>query len=202
MSTIQDRQLAAYRRIVALMNTPAYQAWVQHSPHTHCIPCEMQKIIDDVNLAEGELAHTIESIKIELARTRLKRLPSAQFMYLAMNGNPKIMRSGSAQYLHVACSVFDVPKEGAVEAISRIEHDLWNTTTTSEEADPEVKVFWKEWTISELTTTQYRISTHWAAAYLHFGYVYAERAEIPETQEEADKAYANQKRIARVLEPR
>lgn len=202
MSTIQDRQVEAYCRIVALMNTPAYQEWVQHSPHAHCIPCEMQKIIDDVSLAEAELAHTIESIKFELARTRLRRLPSAQFMYLAVNGNPKIMRAESVQYLRVACSVFDIPREGAVEAISRIEHDLWNTTTTCEGADPEVKVFWKDWTISELTATQYRISTHWAAAYLHFGYVYAERAEIPETQEEADKAYAYQARMARVLEPR
>lgn len=196
MNTIQDRQIEAYRRIAALMNTPAYQDWVQHSPHAHCIPCEMQKIVDDVSLAENELVHAIDTIKFELARTHLKRLPSAQFIYLAMDDSPKIMRADSVQYLQMRASVYDVPKHSAYEATANLEYEMWHTE------QEEAKVFWKDWTIFELSDTHYRISTHWAAAYLHFGYVYAERAEIPKTQEEADRAYANQVRMARLLEPR
>jgi hypothetical protein len=173
MTTIQDRQLEAYRRIVALMNTPAYQEWVQHSPHAFCVPCEIQKIVDDVSFAEGELAHTIESIKFELSRTRFARLPRAQFMYLAIDDNPRIDRHGMISYLQMHASVYDVPKHSAYEAIANLEYETWHTEPE------EAKVFWKDWTIFELSDTHYRISTNWAIAFIYEGHVYADRSEFP-----------------------
>lgn len=185
--TIRDLQADAYQKIAALVRTPAYQSYAEHSTKGSCAACELQRIVDETELAQDAFKHTVEDHIFELARTRLARLPRAQFIWCAMTSVPQIERKGVRSYLMSHTSVFDVPRKGTFDAVAKIEEDLWSKSNC------ETKVFWNGWTISELSDTHFRISTHWSAAYIHEGEVYTGPSEFEEPliQTKAYKRFAS-----------
>lgn len=131
----------------------------------HLVSCGKSRtqIVEEVNKTLADLAQhhsTLFDLKHELARTRLVRLPHAQFVYWPYWQHPRMLEGDSTTYLQESYSVYEVPKADAFERLADIEHQLWGVS------QGETKVFWRDWTIIEIQDKQLRVSCTYCAAYI------------------------------------
>ena len=125
--------------------------------------------VETINKTLAELAahHSgLADIQHELARTRLVRLPHSQFVYWPHKQHPQIVNGESLAYLQERYAVYVVPRATAFEHIADCERYIWGTLD-----DEEVKVYWRDWTITELPGQQLQFTCTYCVAYIADGKV-------------------------------
>lgn len=136
--------------------------------------CGMSRshLVEAINKTLTELAdhHAgLFDLKHELARTRLVRLPRAQFVYWPYWQHPRmVVETGTVSYLQEQYAVYTVPRAEAFERITSVEQQLWGY------AEGETKVFWREWEIVELPNQQLQFTCTYCTAYIAEGQVSSE----------------------------
>jgi hypothetical protein len=133
------------------------------------------QLVEAVNRTLTELAdhHSqLFDIRNELARTRLVRLPRAQFVYWPHKQHPQMVNGASVTYLQEQYAVYTVAKDAAFEWMANNEYELWHTETA------EAKVFWRDWVVTEIADQQLQFACTYCVAYIEGDVVRSTRESL------------------------